>query len=140
MERYAFSSDSPRDTTRMIPSHFAHVPLPSRPRPLRIPTPLQIPPLKNQKKKKKNVRSREFMFRYDKQKLMTAALDSLDRLKERRERKAREWAQEKRIENYPPPPPPAVVRRFIGTIHMLLQTKEVNRETILFQLVRMHGR
>ena len=74
MERYAFSSDSPRDTTRMIPSHFAHVPLPSRPRPLRIPTPLQIPPLKNQKRKKENnniyVRSRKFMFQNDKQKLM----------------------------------------------------------------------
>ena len=66
---------------------------------------------------KKHVRSRTFKFKEDKIKMITVAMNELDRLKRIR------------LKNNLPERPSPIFRRLIGTIQFLLHYDEVNRET-----------
>ena len=93
------------------------------------------------------VRSRLFQFQHDKIHMVTAALEHLDVLKRKRLKKLAKKQHRLATEGvgnglgaqilalqHPHP----IVKRFMGTVRVLLQQDEVNRETVLFQLILMH--
>ena len=127
MEKYSFNSDNRfLPCSHLIPAQFQPLPPPIT-RPHRVPPSLQTLQKsrgrhhhKNNhphRRMKKHVRSRTFKFKEDKIKMITVAMNELDRLKRIR------------LKNNLPERPSPIFRRFIGTIQFLLHYDEVNRET-----------
>jgi hypothetical protein len=141
MKSYGFNSiDGGRPTEQFIPSYFSKLPRAiTRKKEIRIPTPL-ITIRCQQEIFKKKVKSRIFQFQYDKINMINMVMETLDELKKKRLKKIE---KNKKILNnvqllslnHPHP----IIKRFMSSIRILLSKSEVNRETILFQLLALHS-